>query len=278
MNEVAIFQRPGSVSCDFQGIKNQLEAYCKEYEGIVFTEETKADAKKTVANLRKEQKEWLNRIKEAKTEYMKPWDAFAEQANELARLYDKPICAINGQVEAFDEQRRKDKIDRCKAIYNDFIQEEEIRAYLPFSKVYNVKWENATYTEKSIKDDLMNAKQNVKTGLETITSFKSDVEEQALEVFKQTLDMAEALKVITKYDEAKKIAIEAEKNRMAAEVREEVRAEVTDQVISTLTPVDDGTEAVAYSYTIFLNKDAKEKLDSYMDSVGIEYFSRRENK
>ena len=158
MNEITIFQRSGSVTCDFQGIKNQLEAYLKQYDGILFTEETKAAAKKTVAELRKDRTDFLARIKDAKAEYMKPWDDFNKQAMELADMFDKPICFINEQIDAFEDKRRKDKLETVKSIYKDLVFEEDLRVYLPFEKVYNEKWLNATYTEKAVKDDIMAAK------------------------------------------------------------------------------------------------------------------------
>ena len=59
-----IFQREGSVTCDFEGIKSRIEAQMKQYDGIVFTEDTKTDAKKTVASIRKDKKDFLDRVKE----------------------------------------------------------------------------------------------------------------------------------------------------------------------------------------------------------------------
>lgn len=257
MNEISIIQRAGAVTCDFEGMRTQLDAYCKEYEGVVFTEDTKADAKKTVANLRKDQKEWLNRIKDAKAEYMKPWDAFAEKANELARMFDKPICAINEQIDAFEEGRKKEKDERIKEIFGEMVFESDILDFLPLSKVYNEKWLNATYTEKQIKDDIMLQKMNVKSGLNSIMAFKSDVEAKALEVFKETLSLPDALKVITDY--------EANKHLFKEKVQEEAREEVVEQFIP------DNAETKPYLYTIHLSKDGKAKLEAFMDSVGIEW-------
>ena len=213
---------------------------------------------------------------------MKPWDAFYGQAMELADMFDKPIIFINEQIMAFEDKRRKDKLDTVKAIYEEMVPEEEIRVYLPFVKVYNEKWLNATYTEKQIKDDLMTAKMTVKTSVKTIVDFESDIQEKALAVFKETLDLNEALKVITTYESNKKLAVAAEKGRIVEEAKAEARvaaeAEAQAQIIDSLTPVDDGSEVVPYAYTIFLNQDAKEKLEAYMNSVGIEFFSRREKK
>lgn len=260
MNEIT--QVAGKISFDFEGAKTKLEAYCNEYVGVIFTEDTKNDAKKRVASLRKEQKEWLAMVKEAETAFFKPFAEFKEKAFELARIYDKPICAINEQIEAFEESRKKEKDTRVKEIFAEMIFEPEILEYLPLQKVYNTKWLNATYTDKQIKDDLMAAKQNVKLALQTIKAMDSDIEDKALEVFKETLSLPDAIKTITDYEQNKKV--------FKQKVAEETRAEVID----TFAPVDDGAETKDYRYTIFLTPDGKVKLEAFMDSLGIEYVER----
>lgn len=262
MDGLTIFQREGSVSCDFEGLKTKLEAYTKQYDGVIFTEDTKAEAKKTVADIRKSRKEFETAIKEAKERYMIPWEAFKARCNELLDLYDKPIVHINGQIEAFEESRKKEKDERINEIYAEMIIEKDILEYLPLTRVYNEKWLNATYTEKQIKDDLMTAKLNVKSGLDTIKSFESDIEDKALMVFRQTLSLPEALKVITDYEANKKV--------FKAQVETEARAEAVEAFI----PVDTTEEAKDYRYTIFLTRDGKAKLEAFMDSVGIEYVER----
>ena len=273
MNEISIFQRAGSVSCDFEGIKNTVAATLNQYKGLVFTEETKQEAKKSVAELRKGQKELLDRVKEAKKEFLKPWDEFNDRAMEIAKLFDEPICLINEQIDIFEEKRKKEKADHVKDIYAEMIPDEDIQAYLPLSRVYNVKWENATYTDKQIKDDLFNAKQNVITSVKTIKGFNSDVEDKALKVFAETLSLTDAIKVIQDYEESKKVALANEgariKEEAKAEAKEEARAEVIDAFIPEV-----GGEEKAYNYVIFLTDSAKQKLEDFMNSVGIEYMQR----
>ena len=42
-------------------------------------------------------------MRDAKTQYMKPWENFEAQANKLIGLYDEPIDLINGQIQAFEK-------------------------------------------------------------------------------------------------------------------------------------------------------------------------------
>lgn len=259
MNEIVITQRLGALSCDIEGIRSQIEAYVKQYEGVVFTEETKTDAKKTVAEIRKSRTVFEKIIKEAKEKYLAPWVEFVEKLNEMFPLYDKAIAQINEQITAFEESRKEEKEARIKEIFGEMVFEDDILAFLPMNKVYNEKWLNATYTEKQIKEDIMLQKQNVKSGLATIKSFESDVEAKALQIFKETLQLPEALKVITDYEANKKV------------FKQKVETEARAEAVESFIPVETGEKARPILYTIKLTSDAKAKLEAFMDSVGIEY-------
>ena len=56
---------------------------------------------------------------------------------------------------------------------------------------------------------------------------------------------------------------------MAAAV-EEARAEAAQEVVDSLIPELEGKTST-YEYQMRLTEDAKEKLEMYLDSVGIEY-------
>ena len=47
--------------------------------------------------------------KDAKKQYMVPWNEFEAKAKKLISLYDEPINFINGQVQAFEEKRVAEK-------------------------------------------------------------------------------------------------------------------------------------------------------------------------
>ena len=263
MDGLKIFQREGSVTCDFAGLQTKIEAYLAPYEAKEFTEDDLPIAKKDLADIRKSRKEFDQARKDAKAEYMKPWETFEGKCLEMLNLYDRTIVRIDGKVDEFIAKKKEEKDARIKEIFGEMVFEDDILAFLPLEKVYNEKWKNSTYSEKQIKEDIMTQKIKVKEGLAAIKAFESDVEEKALVVFKETLSLPEAIKVITDYEANKKV--------FKAKVAEETRAEVID----TFIPVDTGEEAKGHNYTIYLTRDSKEKLEAFMDSVGIDYMERR---
>ena len=73
--EVQVQQQAGKITCDFEAGKAYLNERLEEYRNVVFTEDSKKEAKATVASLRKEKKAFTDRVKEARDEYMKPLEA-----------------------------------------------------------------------------------------------------------------------------------------------------------------------------------------------------------
>ena len=111
MNEITavITQERAKISCNFDQVKQAIQETLAEYKGAVFTEDSKTYARKHVASLRAKKKELQDNLREAKKEYMKPWDEFEGQAKTLIALYDEPINLINGQVQEFEAKRKEKK-------------------------------------------------------------------------------------------------------------------------------------------------------------------------
>lgn len=291
MEEIKIIQN-ASLSFNFENAKAELEAKVEPYRNLVFTEDSKKDAKETVAQLRKEQKELGEQIKSIKKEYMKPFEEFSAKAMELVSLYDEPIGFINGQVQAFEEQRKEEKKRLIVDIYTEMMAtDEDIKAFLPLGLIYNSKWENATATKKQIAEEIMTHKLNAKTAISTICSMKSDKEAEALAMYKRNFNLSECILFINQYEQQKaeilrqqeekarqeelervraeeraKIEAEAQKEAEIAQAVETAQAEAIEAFIPNVE-----AESKPYTYIIELSEDAKNKLERFMDSVGIEY-------
>ena len=312
MEEIIVVQESGTVSCDFDSAKKMLENQLSMYQGLVFTEETKKDAKNTVAELRKQKKAFSDKCKEIKKEYMKPLDAFLEKASELSDMFDKPIIFINEQIDAFELQRIEDKKKEIASIYAELVPEEELQKYIPLASVYNSKWENATTTAKAIREEIMTAKLDCKKSVETIKNMHSEVEDQALEMYKTNRNLSDCILYLTNYEKQKAEIVQREQERIRKEEEERIRREerekveaerrqaeelaraveiakdeavtecveaireeVTQEVTESFIPSVTDEEEEPYTYTILLTSDGKEKLETFMNSVGIEFFCNR---
>lgn len=306
-NVVAVTQENGVIRCDFESAKAYLRERLEEYRGVMFTEESKAEAKSTVANLRKEKKAFIDRVKEVKGEYMKPFEAFYAQAEVLIDMYDEPINYINQQVAEFEAKRVEEKKAYIKQLYAEYIGTDKLMAeYLPLAKIYNPKWENATTNRKAICAELMEHKEKAKQAISAITEMHSDVEDIALKMYKETFDLTKCILYINQHEKQKAEILAREQERIRREEEERIRREerakieaerraqeekeallrqaeaekqkaveiareeTAREVIDGFIPSVEGASEL-YEYRIALTKDAKEKLEMYMDSVGIDW-------
>ena len=291
MEEIIIKQTAGAIDANFDEAKAYLSSQLEQYKGIVFTEDSKKEAKATVADLRKKKKEFGDRVKEVKREFMIPLDEFLGKANELSAMFDEPIDFINDQVMRFEAERVAKKKELIKAIYAEIVTEEELADIVALSSIYDTKWENATTSEKAIREAITAIKEDAVKAITTIKSFNSDMEEKALNMYMDKRDLTACVMYLTDYEKQKAEILEREKAKAREEELERIRAEererianeqrVTEAVaeavteaenniIEAMTPDLEG-EAEYYSYNIKLTADGKKKLEMYMDSVGIEY-------
>ena len=302
-NNVMITQQSGVIKCDFESVKAHLRARLEEFNGVVFTEDMKQDAKKTVAQLRKEKKELIDRVKEAGKEYMKPFKEFEAEAMGVIEMYDEPINFINDQVSDYEKKRIEEKKVFIRELYEEFIgYDEQMREYLPLEKIYNPKWENATTNRKAICTEMDDYIRKTKEAITSIKAMNSDVEEIALNMYKETFDTTKCILYINNHERQKAEILAREQERIRREEEERIRreerekmeaerkaqeekeailrraeeekqmavAEAQQEAVENLIPSFEG-QSNLYEYRIALTDDAKVKLEMYMDSVGIEW-------
>lgn len=300
MENLMITQTSGEIKYDFEGAKAALYGRLEEYRGAVFTEETKPIAKKEVAKLRKEKAAFSDRVKELRAEYMRPYNEFEEKAKELIALYDEPINLIDGQIKDFEEKRKKEKRELILSIYDEIVG--DTSDIIPLEKIYNPKWENATYKEKDIRKDITEVAISARSAISTIKAMQSPDESEAIERYKRSLNITDAIMLINERAKVRADALKREEERKRREEEERIRREERErieaerrhqeeilmmkeeaerkaekaaeaaaaEVVEDLTPETEG-ESSLYEYRMSLTKDAKEKLEMYMDSVGIEW-------
>lgn len=225
MEEVraVITQQEGTVSCNFAEVEAYIKERLKEYDGAIFTEESKGYAKKELAKLRAEKKELNDNLRDAKKKYMAPWDTFEPKVKELINLFDEPITLIDGQVKAFEEDRIAQKKALIEAIYTELVG--DLADIIPLERIYNPKWENATTKEKAIREEVLAQATAARIALDTIRGMRSDAESKALDVYKQTLSLPEAISCINAYEAQKAEILRKEQERQREEELERIRRE-----------------------------------------------------
>lgn len=295
--QVKISQKPGEILLNFDEMRQFLNERLEEYRSAVFSDDSIKYAKGHAAQLRKEQAAFKSRISEVKKEYMKPFESFKTQADNLVSLYDEPINFIDGQVKDYDRRRKEEKRKSIKSIYDKATMgiTEEKKEFFSLDRIYNLKWENATYRIKEIEEEITNIVTKVMSEISVIKDMESDAEEKALALYKKNLTLQDAVAYINNYErqkaeillkeqeykrkqeeekirlhEREKIAAEQKAEEEKRKAVEAAKEEAAQEVIEALTPLESG-ETILYEYCFALTDDAKNKLEMYLDSVGIEW-------
>lgn len=226
MAEIVLQVKPvaGQIQTNFNEIEKQLVIEMNQYDNVVFTEDTKADAKKTVAGLRKLKKSIEDSDKEVKVQWMEPYNQFHVRVKQLTALVDKPINYINGQIEAFEDKRLKERQAEIEKIYMEEIC--DMADFLPLYRLQEDKWSNASVSVKSIRKAISEAIAGARAGKAAIEAMQSDAVPDALRKFQATLSLPDALAYINRYETQKAETLRKEEERRRQEEERRHQAEI----------------------------------------------------
>lgn len=302
-NTVAVItQESAKISCNFDQVEQAIKGTLAEFEGVVFTEDSKTYAKKQVASLRKQKKEFQENLRDAKNQYMAPWNEVETRAKNLIALYDEPINFINGQVQAFEEKRIREKKEEIEAVYNELVPE-DLQDYIPLECIYGAKWDNATTNMKTVKKEISEIVTKTQGEISVISSMGSDKVQAALALYMANRNLAAAVKYISDY-EARKKEVLAQQERREAEraealrreeiekIRREERARIAEEerirneakreAVEEIKTVDEaaaaplsGKQSMKVIYTVVATAEEIQEIEMAFNSLGI-YFERKD--
>ena len=271
MLEVQISRNNGTIDFNFEDLKDTLTAELELYKNLVFTEDTKADAKKTVAELRKLKKQINDKRIEVKKLYMQPYTDFEAKVKELDKLINEPITFISEQIDAFEQKRIEEKRELINEIYLELVSErEDIAGYAELNRVYDSKWENASTSKKTIQEAITSYLDSVDNDIAAIESMESEYEAKALMRYKETGVLSDALLTIRQWEKQKEEILKAEEEKQA-------EAEA-DEILDAPEPIEEFTEPTEKNdimkiarYEVKVDPFQQTQLECYMQECGIQY-------
>lgn len=228
--EVKVNKNLGTIDSNLDAVKASIESYIKDYENYAVSEDTVKDSKKLVSDLRKQQKALDAERMHIKKDWNAPFTEWEKKAKDVIALYDKPILLINDQLLKFEEDRKSKKRADIRVAYVEVVDaidmNNELEDYCPIEKIYDSKWENASVSMKSIKEEIQQKLEAVGMQIDTIRSMESEFEDKGLEEFKKTLNLQSAVQLMNQYKKQKEeILARQEEERKAKEERERLEAE-----------------------------------------------------
>lgn len=283
---VNVEQKNGVIGFNFEEIKEKLNSELEIYKNMIFTEDSKTEAKKTIASLRKLKKSVNDKKLEVKKSFMIPYTNFEDQVKELDKLIDEPINFINNQVEEFERRRVEEKKSLISEIYTEIMAEHvEASGYLPLQRIYDSKWENATTTKKTITEAIAERVDHVEKDLGIIRSMGSEFEDKGIEKYKATLELSDAIEVMNQYQKQKEEILrrheEEAKRKAEEEARKESEKNLEPDIAVNETPITDNVpeekfvepkpENNVVTYEVVADPFQIVQLEAQMRSLDIKY-------
>ena len=177
----------------------RVDEILEQHKGIIYTIEDIPEAKKVVADLRK-QKKYLN---SERISACKPYEAIVKQTktdmDDVLARYDTVIQEIDTQIKESENVWKKEREDYIRETYEDVFLHEIPEKYLVCPIIKNLKidskWMLKSTSKKKIKDQMIEKRDKILSDINTLKcvaeeEFLSDVEQ---EYFKE-LDLNQEMK------------------------------------------------------------------------------------
>ena len=269
VNEVSI---PERIEFNYEELKAELISKVSFYETLVYTDDQVKDAKTDRANLNKLKKALNDERIRREKEYMRPFNEFKAQVNEIISIIDKPLALIDEQVKEFEDKKKAEKQKAIEELFAGM----GFQNFVTLEKIWDPKWLNSSVSMKSIEEQMRSKMYEIGTHVLTLSQLP-EFGFEATEVYKQTLDINQAISEAQKMSEIAKRKTEAEAQKKAEEERkakEQAEAEQRSHMTQAMaSPEADEHEPVLekmiVKFEVELTIDDAVALREFFQSRGI---------
>lgn len=273
--------RQQAIEANFPEVKAWLEENLAPYTRMAVREEDIPAAKTYRATIRKVKDRIDQSRKEAKAAALQAYTAFESRCKELTGLCDEAANALDGQIKAFEDAEKRQKIEKLKAEY-DAAASEEMRIYCPWEHIYNAKWENKGFRYEDAVEEIKAALYYTAADLESVRSMGGDDAAYLLDLYRQTHDLNACFRKATELNAMRER--EAQRKREAERIRqvqeeaaaraaaEQEMAQTPDVPAEAPAPAhEQEIELVTVTFKVICTKDQLSELGQFMRERGIKY-------
>ena len=244
---------PAPITFNYDELKTDITEKCKVYESMVYTEDSIKLAKTDKANLNAFKRQLNDERIRLEKRHMESFADFKGKVNELISIVDKPIGIIDRQIREYDERQKREKQNGIEDYFEVYKRNNECPEWLESSDIFCPKWLNATCSTKTWQTELTDRIKSINADIETILGLP-DYSFEAMQVYKSTLNLAEAMREGKRLHDIQKAKEEAQK---AQELKEQEQAILADKVRGSHNASE--AEIEAFSQKVDNDKAALEK-------------------
>jgi hypothetical protein len=211
------------IEFNYEELKQELSLRLEKYKGLTYTEDEIKLAKTDRATLNKFKDAIETKRKEVKNICLEPYNAFEARIKELVGLVETPIGEIDKQVKGFEETQKQEKKKAIETFFDEKVG--DLKEILPFAKLWNPKWLNATPVLSKVKEEISSELDRVNQDLGIIESLNSKFDSEMKRKYFENLVLNEAFAVKTNLEDLEKAGEERKaKQELARKEAEERRS------------------------------------------------------
>lgn len=215
---------PEPITFNYEEMKAELIKQAHDYETAVYSEQQIKQAKEDRSKLNALKRALNEERLKREREWMEPFQTFKNQINEIISIIDKPIGIIDRQIKEYDERQKAEKQDRIDVFFDNYKENNPCPEWLQSSDIFNLRWLNATCSEKTWQTEMVDRIRGILVDIETIQSLP-DYSFEAMTVYKSSLDLAAALKEGKRLADIQKAKEAEQKAREQAEEAQKILAD-----------------------------------------------------
>ena len=262
---------PQPITFNYEELKTAIAEKAEIYAHVVYTDETIKEAKADKASLNKLKKTLNDERIRREREYMKPFNVFKEQVNDLIAIIDKPVQVIDEQIKDYQERQKTEKNNEIIALVNEY----PFPAQLDIELIWNPKWLNASFSMSQVKAEIEQKLKDINDDLATIDKLEK-FSFEARERYFETADIRAALDTANRLAESerRKAEYEAERQARAEAKKLAVTSEKMVEIPITHEVSENSAEpkykAQWVNFKAYLTIPQAKELKAFCDSKGIE--------
>lgn len=267
---VANIDGVAKIQSNMEGVKEQAIAIRDWYQNLVITEDMLKDIKTEKSQINKAKETVATYRKDIVKEFKKPIEQFELLAKETENILSEAYATCNEAVKRYEDETKAKKTEEVKKYFDEYAQSLNID-FVRFERLgLNI---TLSASMKSLKDTVKVCLDKIASELDLINIQKEELIPDMLVEYKQTLNVASAIKNVT--DRHK--AIEEEKARQEAlkalKAEEEKSVAKVKEVVQEVTAPVEVEEVKTYrsTFTVYGTIDQLKSLKEFMEKEGMRY-------
>lgn len=260
------YQLPEAIRFNFEELKTSIAEKTEQYAKIVYTDDNIKAAKEDRADLNRLKKALNDERIRRQKEYMKPFDTFKSQVDEIIGIIDKPVQVIDNQIKMYEQIKQDQKKLNIEEMFKDMLFPD----WMKLEQIWNPKWLNATCSMNQIEAELLKQKDDIIRNCQTLATLPNYSHEAVL-FYERTLDVAGALAKVTELAE-----IEKEK---AKRIEEEEKKKEVENAFNPVIEIERIPEEEAaapepkiwVAFEAYINKTQAAFLKEFFNNYNIEF-------